>query len=114
MVSFYRRGYYYERKALEELRNNGWYAWRTPASKSPIDIIAIKNISNVPRIKLIQIKSTSKDYFHISMIPKEERIGLLNLAKDFKDNIYVDVEIWVYYKTLGKREVIDVKSLLRH
>ena len=54
MNKLYRKGYYYERKVRQFLINRDYLVWRSPGSKSPIDIIAIDDKGNV---RLIQVKS---------------------------------------------------------
>ncbi len=41
MNKFYRKGYYYERKVKQSLLSENYLVWRSPGSKSPVDIIAI-------------------------------------------------------------------------
>ena len=53
MSKQYRIGYYYEKKVKKILENEGYLVWRSPASKSPIDIIAINDKGFV---RLIQVK----------------------------------------------------------
>ncbi len=112
VVSKYKIGYYYERKTVERLKKDGWDAWRTPASKSPIDVVAIKPDKTTGKvlIKLIQVKSTSKDSFSFSNLSKEERSGLLDLALRYKDYDNVSVELWIYYKKQRRKSVINVKN----
>ncbi len=43
MSKQYEIGYYYERKVKQILEKDGYLVWRSPASKSPIDIIAIND-----------------------------------------------------------------------
>lgn len=38
----YRRGVYFERKCKTALEAAGWHVWRSPGSKSPADLIALK------------------------------------------------------------------------
>ncbi len=54
MNKFYRKGYYYERKVKQFLINRNYLVWRSPGSKSPVDIIAIDDKGYV---RLIQVKS---------------------------------------------------------
>ena len=53
MSKQYRIGYYYEKKVKKMLESEGYLVWRSPASKSPIDIIAINDKGFV---RLIQVK----------------------------------------------------------
>jgi len=43
MATNYERGRAFEYRIKSLLEEDGWYCWRTPASKSPVDIIAVKN-----------------------------------------------------------------------
>ncbi len=45
MSKQYKIGYYYERKVKQILEKDGYLVWRSPASKSPIDIIAMNDKS---------------------------------------------------------------------
>jgi len=109
MITIYKKGYYYERKVLNELKKAGWDAWRTPASKSPIDIIAIRPLFGELKIRLIQVKSISKDNYKP---PKDELEKLKQLVNRYKDFNNVSIELWVFNKKLKKREIYDVKSLI--
>lgn len=57
----YKRGYSLEWKAKRILDDNGYMVFRSPASKSPADIIAF----NKKRKLMIQCKKTSKDTMYI-------------------------------------------------
>jgi len=100
MNKLYRKGYYYELKVKKFLSSQGYLVWRSPGSKSPIDIIAIDEKGN---IKLIQVKSHTN-------IRKEELETLKKLAKRFENVDSVDIEIWIF----DKREptIYDKKALL--
>lgn len=52
--SMYRRGREVEYRAMELLKRAGYYVMRSPASKSPIDIVGIR----VPHILFVQAKKT--------------------------------------------------------
>lgn len=52
--SLYRRGREVEYRAMELLRRAGYYVMRSPASKSPIDIVGIR----VPNVVFVQVKKT--------------------------------------------------------
>jgi Holliday junction resolvase len=106
----YRIGYYYEYKVVKYLRKLGYDAWRTPASKSPIDVIAIHPIAK--RILLIQIKSTSRDNFSLNSLPREEKARLLEMAQRYKDYPEVSVELWIFLRKQRHRKVIDIKKEL--
>jgi len=47
----YRRGYYAERKAAEELRREGYFVIRAAGSRGPVDLVALGK-----DIRLIQVK----------------------------------------------------------
>jgi Holliday junction resolvase len=96
----YKIGYRYERRVVEELREKGYFAVRTPASHTPIDIIAINNKGEV---LLIQVKKR-KD----NNIPKETIEELEEFAKFFKDANNVKVLLYFFGKD-GKK-VIEIKS----
>jgi len=105
----YRIGYYYENKVVKELKEKGFDAWRTPGSHSPIDIIAIHPVEK--KILLIQIKSTSRDFFSISLLPKEERERLKELVQRYKDYPEVSIELWVFFRKSKSKKVYDLKTL---
>jgi Holliday junction resolvase len=100
MNRLYRKGYYYERKVRQFLIAEGYLAWRSPGSKSPIDIIAINDKGNV---RLIQVKS------HENM-KKEELETLKELAKKYENVSNVEVELWIFDK--GQKIIYDKKALL--
>jgi len=102
----YKIGYYYERKVKQILEKDGYLVWRSPASKSPIDIIAIDDKGHV---KLIQVKrkkySLNKLYLN-----REDFLKIYELAKKFENVNNVDVEIWAF---LGNRlEKYNKKDIL--
>ncbi len=88
----YKIGYYYERKVKEYLESGGKYiVWRTPGSKSPIDIIAINK--DTGEVLLIQVKKT--EYESPDDIYDRVKKELEEFASSFKtDN--VKVELWVF------------------
>ena len=106
MGNLYKIGYYYERKVKKILEKEGYLVWRSPASKSPIDIIAINDKGH---IKLIQVKR--KGYFVNGLhINKKDFLKLYELAKKFENTNNVDVEIWAF---LGDRlEKYSKKDIL--
>ena len=106
----YKIGYYYENKLVKYLRKLGYDAWRTPASKSAVDIIAIHPVTN--HILLIQVKATSKEDFDFNSLPREERSRLLELAYRYRNNKNVDIQLWIFYRKFKKKKVIDIKKLL--
>ena len=100
MNKLYRKGYYYERKVKKLLENQGYLVWRSPGSKSPIDIIAIDDKGFV---RLIQVKGHTK-------ISKEELKTLKSLAEKFKDISHVEIGLWIFK---GRKPIIyDKKALL--
>jgi len=100
MNKLYRKGYYYERKVLLFLLSENYLVWRSPASKSPIDIIAIDDKGNV---RLIQVKSHKN-------IKKEEVQTLKELAKKYENVPNVEVELWIFNKR--QKIIYDKKALL--
>jgi Holliday junction resolvase len=109
-MNLYKIGYYYENRVVKYLRKLGYDAWRTPASKSPIDVVAIHPIAK--RILLIQIKATSKDDFSLSSLSKKEKEKLIELAQRYKDYPEVSVELWVFLRKQRHRKVFDIKREL--
>ena len=100
MNKLYRKGYYYERKVKRFLLSEGYLVWRSPGSKSPIDIIAIDNKGNV---RLIQVKSHKN-------IKKEEIETLKELAKKYENVPNVDIELWIFNKR--QKIIYNKKALL--
>ncbi len=97
MNKFYRKGYYYERKVKQFLISKNYLVWRSPGSKSPVDIIAINDKGYV---RLIQVKSHKN-------IKKEELEVLKELAKKFENVPNVEVELWIFDK---KQKIIYNKK----
>jgi len=114
VYSRYRIGYYYERKLVQYFRKQGWDAWRTPASKTPIDIVAIRDNNGIPKVKLIQIKATSRENFSFYSLPREERGELLELAHRYRNNPNVDIELWVFFRKTRKKKVINIKEIIEN
>ncbi|QFW68483.1 MAG: holliday junction resolvase [Nanoarchaeotal virus 1] len=100
MNKFYRKGYYYERRAKQFLISEGYLVWRSPGSKSPIDIIAINDKGFV---RLIQVKSHTN-------IRKEELENLKKLAKQYQKVQNVEIELWIFNK--GELTIYNKKALL--
>jgi len=100
MNKLYRKGYYYERKVKQILEKDGYLVWRSPGSKSPIDIIAIDNKGNV---RLIQVKSHKN-------IKKEEIETLKELAKKYENVPNVEIELWIFNKR--QKIIYNKKALL--
>jgi len=100
MNRFYQKGYYYERKVLHFLLSENYLVWRSPGSKSPIDIIAIDDKGNV---RLIQVKSHKN-------IKKEELETLKELAKKYEKVSNVEIELWIFDKM--QKTIYNKKALL--
>jgi len=100
MNKLYRKGYYYERKVLHFLINRNYLVWRSPGSKSPIDIIAIDDKGNV---RLIQVKSHKN-------IKKEELETLKELAKKYEKVSNIEIELWIFDKM--QKTIYNKKALL--
>ncbi|MEM0379560.1 MAG: hypothetical protein QXR54_02425 [Nanopusillaceae archaeon] len=112
MASKYKIGYYYERKTKKILEENGWDVWRSPASQSPIDIIAIKPDKDKIKIKLIQIKRTSKEISNIEKTYKYDIEKMLDLAKRYKNYDNVDIELWIFKKDNKNPFILNIKNLI--
>ena len=100
MNKLYRKGYYYERKVLHFLINRNYLVWRSPGSKSPIDVIAIDDKGNV---RLIQVKSHKN-------IKKEELETLKELAKKYEKVSNIEIELWIFDKM--QKTIYNKKALL--
>jgi hypothetical protein len=74
--------------------------WRSPGSKSPIDIIAIDDKGFV---RLIQVKSHEN-------IKKKELETLKELAKKYEKVPHIEVELWIFSK--GQKIEYNKKALL--
>ena len=86
----YKIGYFAERRAVLDLRNQGYTVVRSSRSLGPIDIVAI----NAERVRLIQVKNTRE-----RIIPKYlEDIKLLKLIKK---PIECSIELWVWKVRFG-------------
>ena len=106
MSKQYRIGYYYEKKVKQILEKDGYLVWRSPASKSPIDIIAINDKGYV---RLIQVKRKRYNLNKL-YLNREEFLKIYELAKKFENTDNVDVEIWAF---LGNRlEKYNKKDIL--
>ena len=88
-MKIYKSGRAYEYKARKILEREGFYVIRSAGSRGIIDLVAIKP----NKIKLIQVKSTSRDEINI---PNE----LKEFAKKYSNQM-VEVELWVFKK--GKK-----------
>ena len=105
----YRIGYYYERRVKQILEKDSYLVWRSPASKSSVDIIAINDKGHV---KLIQVKrkkySLNKLYLN-----REEFLKIYELAKKFENVDNVDIEIWAFLgNKLEKYNKKDILAML--
>jgi len=69
------RGIQRERDLVAQLRSEGWWALRAPASLGDVDVVALKN-GQTPRF--YEVKSTAAGPFH-SFGPKD-RADLLTAA----------------------------------
>jgi len=107
MVSRYRIGYYYERKVKSILEKGDWDVWRSPASHSPIDIIAIKPQENIVRIKLIQVKRTSKEEVKPENF-KHEIERLKEFYEKYKNCSNIEVELWIFKKNSRNPIIIKI------
>lgn len=113
MGSKYKIGYYYEKKVIEILEKDGWDAWRTPGSHSPVDVIAIKNEGNNTKIRLIQVKATSNNKFDFNSLSWSEKSELLELGHKYLQNPYVSIELWIFYRKEREGKIIDIKQFLK-
>jgi len=106
----YRIGYYYEKKVKQILEKDGYLVWRSPASKSPIDIIAINDKGYV---KLIQVKRKRYNLNKL-YLNREEFLKIYELAKKFENVDNVDVEIWAFLgnrlEKYNKKDILNIKT----
>ncbi len=100
MNKLYRKGYYYERNVKQFLISKNYLVWRSPGSKSPVDIIAIDDKGYV---RLIQVKSYKN-------IKKKELETLKELAKKYENVPNVEVELWIFNKE--QKTIYDKKDIL--
>ncbi len=96
----YKIGYRYERRVIEELKEKGYFAVRTPGSHTPIDIIAIDSKGD---ILLIQVKKKKDD-----KISKQVIDELKEFSKFFKDAN--NVKILLYFFGKNGKEIIEIKN----
>jgi Holliday junction resolvase len=84
------RGLQRERDLVRKLREDGWWAIRSPASKGDVDVVAIKRMSDgVPRVWFIEVKSTAAGpYSHFG---PSDRAGLVWAALE------AGAEAWLAY-----------------
>jgi len=106
----YKIGYYYEKKVKQILEKDGYLVWRSPASKSPIDIIAINDKGYV---KLIQVKRKRYNLNKL-YLNREEFLKIYELAKKFENVDNVDVEIWAFLgnklEKYNKKDILNIKT----
>jgi len=107
MASRYRIGYYYERKVKNILEKGDWDVWRSPASHSPIDIIAIKPENNYVRVKLIQVKRTSKEEVKPENF-KYEIERLKEFSERYKNCNNIEIELWIFKKNSRNPTIIKI------
>ncbi len=104
----YIKGYYYERKVKQILEEDGYLVWRSPASKSPIDIIAINDKGYV---RLIQVKRKRYNLNKL-YLNREEFLKIYELAKKFENVNNVDVEIWAFLgnklEKYNKKDILNI------
>jgi Holliday junction resolvase len=112
MGSNYKIGYYYEQKVRKILEKEGYDAWRTPGSHSPIDIIAINKEG---KIRLIQVKKNKRD-IDINNINYIDLYELYHLAEKYKDSNNVDIELWIFsnneLKKYNKDDILKLKDII--
>ncbi|RIB35477.1 MAG: hypothetical protein BXU00_01790 [Candidatus Nanoclepta minutus] len=109
MASNYRIGYYYERKVKNILEKEDWDVWRSPASHSPIDIIAIKPQKGYVKIKLIQVKRTSREDIKAEYF-KYDIDNLKEFAKKYKDCENIEIELWIFKKQDRNPYIMKISS----
>ncbi len=109
MVSRYKIGYYYERKVKSILERDEWDVWRSPASHSPVDIIAIKPYNNFTKVKLIQVKRISKESIKEEYF-KYDIERLKELAKRYDKCKNIEIELWVFKKNSSRPHIIRITS----
>jgi len=83
----YRRGYYAERKAAEELKKEGYFVVRAAGSRGPVDLVALGK-----DVRLIQVKRGK---------------GALEGKKEIARVPYPGLkEVWVYEGRRGFRKEV--------
>jgi len=107
MVSRYRIGYYYERKVKSILEKGNWDVWRSPASHSPIDIIAIRPEEKSVKVKLVQVKRTSKE----EVKPENFKYDIERLKEfyeKYRDCNNIEIELWIFKKNSKNPTIIKI------
>lgn len=101
--SNYRRGYQTERKAMEELEKEGFFAFRTAGSHGVFDVVGIGSTEG----KLIQLKRSKKN--KRSDKEAEERIKEFHKRLDTLEgkihkvsySDYFSTELWIWVDRKG-------------
>jgi len=96
MVTNYQRGYSLEKRTTKTLEKHGWLCMRSPASKTAVDILAVKDDYKL----LIQCKKTTKEKTYIT--------GLGDLIKKAKK--HSAIPLLVYSFTRMPPFVLEVKK----
>ena len=73
------RGLQRERDLVTRLRQDGWFAMRSPASKGDVDVVAIKRFPERTTIRFYEVKSTKAGPF--SGFGPADRKELLEAAR---------------------------------
>ena len=84
-MSKYRKGADYERKIVNELRDEGYVCARSAGSKSPIDVWAIN--PETKEMLLIQAKKGKP-------IPKKERATIIEFLSNLEGEYKVLGQLW--------------------
>ena len=91
----YIKGRRLEYEVKKDLEKKGFFATRTPGSKTPADVIAIK----LPTVHWVQCKTNGK-------LPKKEREKLVELRRKYGGNVYL-----AYKVRKGRRKEIVYKLI---
>jgi len=86
MTDRYRKGARYERRAKQELEEDGWIVTRSAGSKGGADLVAIK-------VRQIQVKAVSE--------PKSWTADLEHLASWLPGGPGLTRELWIWNKRCG-------------
>lgn len=87
MATNYSKGYRLEWKSKKILEKNGWMAFRSPASKSDMDVIALDKKNKL----FIQCKTSKKDALYV--------YGLDGLIKTAKKCGAIPLLVYSFYYT---------------
>jgi hypothetical protein len=85
----YRRGYYAERRAVEELKKEGYFVVRAAGSRGPVDLVALGK-----DVRLIQVKRGKG-----AMSEGKKEIARVPCPGGIK-------EVWVYEGRRGFRKEV--------